>query len=177
MTKRQTTTNYRKSPQTTRDREKTKTTTHHRKPPQITTIIWGIGSETRYDAGKPPQTTANHHQNTRKKSLIVLFFFKWPKHADIYISIHAVCMIFIFICKQLFSLHRKALARGQLLRLCTFVAPPTLTFQIVVHIRLFIFRNIAVLYGLIRVYTFIRFVSNPPYTIFILSMFITLNII
>ena len=45
------------------------------------------------------------------------------------------------------------------------------------YIRLFIFRNIAVLYGLIRVYTFIRFVSNPPYTIFIWSMFITLNII
>ena len=53
----------------------------------------------------------------------------------------------------------------------------TLTFQIGVHIRLFIFRNIAVLYVLIRVYTFIRFVSNPPYTIFIWSMFITLNII
>ena len=33
----------------------------------------------------------------------------------------------------------------------------TLTFQIVVHIRLFIFRKIAVLYGLIRPYTFIRF--------------------
>ena len=47
----------------------------------------------------------------------------------------------------------------------------------IVHIRLFIFRNIAVLYGLIRVYTFIRFVSNQPYTIFIWSMFITLNII
>ena len=53
----------------------------------------------------------------------------------------------------------------------------TLTFQIGVHIRLFIFRNIAVLYGHIRVYTFIRFVSNPPYTIFIWSIFITLNII
>ena len=52
----------------------------------------------------------------------------------------------------------------------------TLTFQIVVHIRLFIFRSIAVLYGLIRVYTFIRFVANPPYTIFIWSMFITLKI-
>ena len=52
----------------------------------------------------------------------------------------------------------------------------TLTFQIVVHIRLFIFRNIAVLYALIRVYTFIRFVANPPYTIFIWSMFITLRI-
>ena len=52
----------------------------------------------------------------------------------------------------------------------------TLTFQIVVHIRLFIFRKIAVLYGLIRVYTFIRFVSNPPYTIYIWSMFITLKI-
>ena len=61
MTKRQTTTNYRKSPQTTTNhRKKTKTTTHHRKPPQITTRIWGIGSETRDDAGKPPQTTANH---------------------------------------------------------------------------------------------------------------------
>ena len=54
---------------------------------------------------------------------------------------------------------------------------PTLTFQIGVHIRLFIFRNIAALYGLIRVYTFIRFVSNPSYTIFIWSMFITLNMI
>ena len=52
----------------------------------------------------------------------------------------------------------------------------TLTFQIVVHIRLFIFQNIAVLYGLIRVYTFIRFVANPPYTIFIWSIFITLKI-
>ena len=52
----------------------------------------------------------------------------------------------------------------------------TLTFQINVHIRLFIFQNIAVLYGLIRVYTFIRFVSNPAYTIFIWSMFISLNI-
>ena len=52
----------------------------------------------------------------------------------------------------------------------------TLTFQIVVHIRLFIFRKIAVLYGLIRPYTFIRFGSNPPYTIFIWSMFITLKI-
>ena len=41
-----------------------------------------------------------------------------------YISIHAVCTIFIFICKQLFFLHRKALARGQLLRLCMCVAPP-----------------------------------------------------
>ena len=38
------------------------------------------------------------------------------------------------------------------------------------------FRNIAVLYGLIRVYTFIRFVSNPAYTIFIWSMFMSLNI-
>ena len=52
----------------------------------------------------------------------------------------------------------------------------TLTFQIVVHIRLFIFRKIGILYGLIRVYTFIRFVANPPYTIFIWSMFITLKI-
>ena len=52
----------------------------------------------------------------------------------------------------------------------------TLTFQIVVHIRLFIFRKIAVLYGLIRPYTFIRFWSNLPYTIFIWSMFITLKI-
>ena len=52
----------------------------------------------------------------------------------------------------------------------------TLTFQIVVHIRLFIFRKIAILYGLIRPYTFIRFWSNPPYTIFIWSMFITLKI-
>ena len=52
----------------------------------------------------------------------------------------------------------------------------TLTFQIVVHIRLFIFRKIAVLYGLIRPYTFITFGSNPPYTIFIWSMFITLKI-
>ena len=52
----------------------------------------------------------------------------------------------------------------------------TLTFQIVVQIRLFIFRKIAVLYGLIRPYTFIIFGSNPPYTIFIWSMFITLKI-
>ena len=59
---------------------------------------------------KPPQTTANHHQNTRKKSLIVHFFgWKWPKNSDLYISIHAVCTIFIFICTAFF-LHRKALA-------------------------------------------------------------------
>ena len=59
-----------------------------------------------------------------------------------------------------------------------YVTTGTLTFQIVVHIRLFIFRKIGVLlvYGLIRVYTFIRFVVNPPYTIFIWSMFITLKI-
>ena len=49
----------------------------------------------------------------------------------------------------------------------------TLTFQISVHIRLFIFRKSAALYDTIRVYTFIRFVANPPYTIFIWSMFIS----
>ena len=49
----------------------------------------------------------------------------------------------------------------------------TLTFQIGVHIRLFIFRKSAALYDTIRVYTFIRFVANPPYTIFIWSMFIS----
>ena len=43
----------------------------------------------------------------------------------------------------------------------------TLTFQIGVHIRLFIFREKSPLYDLIRVYTFIRFEANPPYTIFI----------
>ena len=31
---------------------------------------------------------------------------------------------FLYLCKQLFFLHRKALARGQLLRLCMCVAPP-----------------------------------------------------
>ena len=49
----------------------------------------------------------------------------------------------------------------------------TLTFQISVHIRLFIFRKSAALYDTIRVYTFIRFVANPTYTIFIWSMFIS----
>ena len=49
----------------------------------------------------------------------------------------------------------------------------TLTFQLGVHIRLFIFRKSAALYDTIRVYTFIRFVANPPYTIFIWSMFIS----
>ena len=44
---------------------------------------------------------------------------------------------------------------------------PTLTFQIGVHVRLFIFRKKSPLYDLIRVYTFIRFEANPPYTIFI----------
>ena len=43
----------------------------------------------------------------------------------------------------------------------------TLTFQIGVHIRLFIFRKKSPLYDFIRVYTFIRFEANPPYTIFI----------
>ena len=49
----------------------------------------------------------------------------------------------------------------------------TLTFQIGVHIRLLIFLKSATLYDTIRVYTFIRFVANPPYTIFIWSMFIS----
>ena len=53
----------------------------------------------------------------------------------------------------------------------------TLTFQIGVHIRLFIFRKSAALYDTIRVYTFIRFVANPPYTIFIWSLFISSPII
>ena len=48
-----------------------------------------------------------------------------------------------------------------------FVFESTLTFQIGVHIRLFIFRKKSPLYDLIRVYTFIRFEANPPYTIFI----------
>ena len=51
---------------------------------------------------------------------------------------------------------------------CAFIATRvTLTFQIGVHIRLFIFRKKSPLYDLIRVYTFIRFEANPPYTIFI----------
>ena len=41
----------------------------------------------------------------------------------------------------------------------------TLTFEIGVHIRLFIFRKSAALYDTIRVYTFIIFVANPPYSI------------
>ena len=41
-----------------------------------------------------------------------------------YISIYAVCTIFIFRQAAFFFLHRKALARGQLLRLCMCVAPP-----------------------------------------------------
>ena len=45
-----------------------------------------------------------------------------------------------------------------------YVSCSTLTFQISVHIRLLIFRKKS---ELIRVYTFIRFVANPPYTIFI----------
>ena len=95
MTKRQTTTNYRKSPQTTANHREKKTTTHHRKPPQITTRIWDIGSETRDDAGKPPQTTANHckpppefgihdgYSCAGKKQLFCLSYMahsKWPSH-------------------------------------------------------------------------------------------------
>ena len=56
---------------------------------------------------------------------------------------------------------------------CVLLTECTLTFQIGVHIRLFIFRKSAALYDTIRVYTFIRFVANPPYTIFIWSMFIS----
>ena len=69
------------------------------------------------------------------------------------------------------------MARWPLWKDLLLVIVTTLTFQIVVHIRLFIFRKIAVLYGLIRPYTFIRFGSNPPYTIFIWSMFIALKIL
>ena len=49
----------------------------------------------------------------------------------------------------------------------------TLTFEIGIRICLFIFRKSSALYDTIRVYTFIIFAANPPYTIFIWSMFIS----
>ena len=126
MTKRQTTTNYRKSPQTTTNhRKKPKTTTHHRKPPQITTRIWGIGSETRDDAGKPPQPPPEYEKKYQLSIFLVengqstqtcrctFPFMQSARIVDFHIK---------YVSS--FFLHRKALACGQLLRLCMCVVPP-----------------------------------------------------
>ena len=71
---------------------------------------------------KPPQTTANHHQNTRKKESNYPFFWLNLAKARRHVHFHS-CTIFIFM-QAAFFVHRKALARGQLLRLCMCVAPP-----------------------------------------------------
>ena len=117
MTKRQTTTNYRKSPQTTANHHKPpeKTQNHHTSPQTTTNHHQNLGHR-QWNPRRCRQTTTNHckppPEYEKKKSLIVHFFgWTWPKHADMYISIHAVCTIFIFM-QAAFFLHRKALARG-----------------------------------------------------------------
>ena len=119
MTKRQTTAHHRKPPQTTTNYRKPPhiTANHHKSPPEFGTI----GSVTRDDAGKPPQTTANHckpppEYEGKKESNCPFFLVEPGQSTQAYIAIHAVCTIFLFICKQLFYI-KKALARGQLLRL------------------------------------------------------------
>ena len=109
MTKRQTTANHRKPPQTT------KTTTHHRKPPQTTTRIWDDRCVTRDDAGKPPQITANHcckppPEFEKKESNCPFFWLNLAKHAGILPFMQSARFFYLyvssFLCKQLFYIEK-----------------------------------------------------------------------